>query len=110
MCWLREADANGLSTTNAAKYSQPALAHGTGMEQSPRFQSLLTEARSELDSARRRAFYGEMQQILRDEGGLLIPVFANHLQAVGEGIATPATVGNLWAMDNARFAERWWRA
>ena len=94
-----------------------ALQHGApwndtqwGMEQSPRFQSLLTEARSELDSARRRAFYGEMQQILRDEGGLLIPVFANHLQAVGEGIATPATVGNLWAMDNARFAERWWRA
>lgn len=94
-----------------------ALQHGApwndtqwGMAQSPRFQTLLTEARSELDSARRRALYGEMQQILRDEGGLLVPVFANHLQAVSDRIAAPATIGNLWSMDNARFAERWWRA
>ncbi|MCR8549584.1 ABC transporter substrate-binding protein [Salipiger sp. P9] len=94
-----------------------ALQHGApwndtqwGLEQSPRFQALLGEARSELDSAKRRALYGEMQQILRDEGGLLIPVFANHLQAVSDRIATPATLGNLWQMDNARFAERWWRA
>ncbi len=81
-----------------------------GMAQSPRFQSLLLEARAELDSARRRALYGEMQQILRDEGGLLVPVFANHLQAHSDRVATPRNVGNLWAMDNARFAERWWRA
>ncbi|MFC4731033.1 ABC transporter substrate-binding protein [Salipiger abyssi] len=94
-----------------------ALQHGApwnetqwGMEQSPRFQALLGEARSELDGTRRRALYGEMQQILRDEGGLLVPVFANHLQAVSERIATPAALGNLWAMDNARFAERWWLA
>ena len=81
-----------------------------GMAQSPRFQSLLLEARAALDSARRRALYGEMQQILRDEGGLLVPVFANHLQAHSDRVATPRDVGNLWAMDNARFAERWWRA
>ncbi|WP_430540379.1 Clp protease N-terminal domain-containing protein [Mycolicibacterium poriferae] len=70
----------------------------------------LDQARAELDSARRRALYGEMQQILRDEGGLLVPVFANHLQAHSDRGATPRDVGNRWAMDNARFAERWWRA
>ena len=56
------------------------------------------------------ALYGEMQQILRDEGGLLVPVFANHLQAHSDRVATPGRIGSLWAMDNARFAERWWRA
>lgn len=81
-----------------------------GVDQSPRFQSLLTEARSELDSARRGALYAEMQQILRDEGGLLIPVFADHLSAVSDRIATPATLGTARALDNARLAERWWLA
>ncbi len=81
-----------------------------GMAQSPRFQALLTEARSELDSPRRAALYAEMQQILRDEGGLLIPVFADHLSAVSDRIATPRTLGTARALDNARLAERWWRA
>ncbi|MBU2960627.1 ABC transporter substrate-binding protein [Citreicella sp. C3M06] len=94
-----------------------ALQHGApwneshwGMAQSPRFQALLLEARSELDSARRGALYSEMQQILRDEGGLLIPVFADHLSAVGERIATPPTLGVARGLDNARMAERWWLA
>lgn len=81
-----------------------------GSEDSARFQSLLIEARAELDSDRRREMYYEMQQILRDEGGVLVPMFANYVQAVSNGIQTPETVGNLWQMDNARMAERWWRA
>ncbi|KAB2543151.1 peptide ABC transporter substrate-binding protein [Salipiger aestuarii] len=94
-----------------------ALQHGApwndtqwGMAQSPRFQMLLAEARSELDSARRAGIYAEMQHILRDEGGLLIPVFADHLSAVSDRIATPGTLGTARALDNARLAERWWRA
>jgi len=74
---------------------------------SARFQELLISARAELDSDERRAQYHEMQEILRDEGGVLIPMFANYVQAVSNRIATPDTVGNLWQMDNARMAERW---
>ncbi len=76
----------------------------------PRFQELLITARAELDSAKRRDMYTEMQMILRDEGGVIIPMFANYVQAVSNGIATPDTVGNLWQMDNARMAERWFTA
>ncbi|SEW42607.1 peptide/nickel transport system substrate-binding protein [Cognatiyoonia koreensis] len=72
-----------------------------------RFQELLYAARAELDSDKRREQYGEMQQILRDEGGVLIPMFANYVQAVNNRIMSPDTVGNLWQMDNARMAERW---
>jgi peptide/nickel transport system substrate-binding protein len=81
-----------------------------GSEDSARFQELLVMARAELDSDKRREQYFEMQQILRDDGGVLVPMFANYVQALNNRIATPETVGNLWQMDNARMAERWWVA
>ncbi len=74
---------------------------------SARFQELLLSARAELDSDKRRSQYFEMQEILRDEGGVLIPMFANYVQAVNNRIQSPDVVGNLWQMDNARMAERW---
>jgi len=76
-------------------------------DDSARFQELLLLARAELDSDTRRAQYFEMQEILRDEGGVLVPMFANYVQAVNNRIVSPDTVGNLWQMDNARMAERW---
>ncbi|HCP80836.1 MAG TPA: peptide ABC transporter substrate-binding protein [Octadecabacter sp.] len=76
-------------------------------DDSARFQELLLMARAELDSDKRRTQYYEMQQILRDEGGVLIPMFANYVQAVNNRIHSPDAVGNLWQMDNARMAERW---
>ncbi|AKS47683.1 peptide/nickel transport system substrate-binding protein [Octadecabacter temperatus] len=76
-------------------------------DDSARFQELLLTARAELDSDKRREQYYEMQQILRDEGGVLIPMFANYVQAVNNRISSPDTVGNLWQMDNGRMAERW---
>ncbi len=78
-----------------------------GSDDSARFQELLVTARAELDSAKRRDMYHEMQMILRDEGGVLVPMFANYVEAVNNKVATPETVGNLWQMDNARLAERW---
>jgi len=76
-------------------------------DDSARFQELLLSARAELDSDKRKDQYFEMQQILRDEGGVLIPMFANYVQAVNNRITSPDTVGNLWQMDNGRMAERW---
>ena len=78
-----------------------------GTEDSERFQELLVTARAELDSDKRREMYTEMQMILRDDGGVIIPMFANWVQAVSNKLSVPGTVGNLWGMDNARMAERW---
>jgi len=69
-------------------------------DDSARFQELLISARAELDSDKRREQYFEMQQIMRDEGGTIIPMFANYVQAVNNRIVSPDTVGNLWQMDN----------
>ena len=54
---------------------------------SARFQELLLSARAELDSDTRREQYFEMQQILRDDGGVLVPMFANYVQAVNNRIS-----------------------
>ncbi|SFA97263.1 peptide/nickel transport system substrate-binding protein [Poseidonocella pacifica] len=77
---------------------------------SARFQTLLVEARAELDTVKRREMYTEMQMILRDDGGVIIPMFANFVQALNNKVAAPETVGNYFQMDNCRMTERWWMA
>lgn len=74
----------------------------------PHFNDLLLSARAELDADKRRGQYREMQEILRMDGGVIIPMFANYVQALSTKVGTPDAIGNLWQMDNARMAERWW--
>ena len=71
---------------------------------------LLSKARSEMDALKRQGLYGELQRLVQRDGSLVVPAFANHLQATSENIGTPKTIGAHYALDNARFAERWWRA
>ena len=71
---------------------------------------LTAAARSALDPARRRDLYAEIQHSLREKDSTTIPFFANWIQAHGPRVATPHQIGNVWAMDNARMAERWWSA
>ncbi|MDF3936045.1 ABC transporter substrate-binding protein [Pseudomonas citronellolis] len=75
----------------------------------PRFNQLLLGARSELDEAKRRQMYGEMQGLLRDEGGALIPLFANYVDGISTQIGHDK-LGNNWDLDGLRAAERWWFA
>ncbi len=71
---------------------------------------LLSAARSEMDAQKRQGLYGELQHLVQRDGSLVVPAFANHLQATSDKIGTPNTIGAHYALDNARFAERWWRA
>ena len=59
---------------------------------------------------KRQGLDGELQRLVQRDGSLVVPAFANHLQATSENIGTPKTIGAHYALDNARFAERWWRA
>ena len=74
------------------------------------FDKLLLEARAELDTAKRAALYSEMQNIVRDEGGVLIPVFANWVQALSDKIGTPGQIAGNWTLDGMKNIERWWFA
>lgn len=81
----------------------------TGWE-NERFQSLLLEARAELDSDKRREMYREMQMLVSDEGATVIPMFANYVDAHSTKVAHPEQVGNVFQLDNSRASKRWWFA
>ena len=72
------------------------------------FNKLLLEARSELDDGKRRELYGRMQDIVRTDGGVIVPMFASYVMAHKNNVKTPETVGANWTLDGFRAPERWW--
>lgn len=72
-----------------------------------RFNELLKAARTELDDAKRAAMYAEMQKIIRDEGGVVVPMFATDLSAATDKIGHGPLAVN-WELDGFRGPERWW--
>ena len=74
-----------------------------------RFNSLLIEARAELDEAKRREMYVEMQRIVSDEGGVVVPMFNNYVMGLSKGVAHDEMGAN-WSFDGFRAIERWWFA
>ncbi len=73
------------------------------------FNKLLIEARAELDQKKRRQMYVEMQKIVRDDGGVVVPMFSADLSAASDKIAHGPLAVN-WELDGLRAPERWWFA
>ena len=104
MCyWTGRATADWMFST---AYAADATWNDTFWKHA-RFNKLLKEARAELNEKRRHELYVECQKILRDEGGVVIPMFANHIEAANKKIRFEQPAGN-WEMDGQRAAERWW--
>jgi peptide/nickel transport system substrate-binding protein len=72
-----------------------------------RFNHLLKAARTELAENTRREMYAEMQRIVRDEGGVIIPLFAADVFAAKESLRFGELAGN-WELDGGKCPERWW--
>ena len=72
-----------------------------------RFNKLLKEARAVLDEAKRREMYVEMQRILHDEGGVVIPTFSSNLDAATTKLRYEKVAAN-FELDGYRLPERWW--
>ncbi|WP_172297928.1 ABC transporter substrate-binding protein [Pseudoruegeria sp. HB172150] len=75
-----------------------------------RFMELMSAGRTEFDSDKRREIYYEMQQIVHDDGGAVIPMFANFVGAKTNKVMNSGSIGNVYKVDNGRVAERWWAA
>jgi peptide/nickel transport system substrate-binding protein len=75
-----------------------------------RFNQLLKQARSETDEDKRREMYGEMQAIVSNDGGAVIPMFGNHVMAHSKKVAHHAEVAGNWEKDGGKLIERWWFA
>jgi len=83
-----------------AKWNESHLTHD-------RFNQLLKAARAELDDAKRREMYVEMQEIVRDEGGSVIPMFTDFVDAASKKIGF-ANLSGHYELDGSRCSERWW--
>jgi peptide/nickel transport system substrate-binding protein len=73
-----------------------------------KFNKLVKEARAEVDDAKRSQMYAECQELVRDDSGAVIPMFANYIHAHSKKLAHGTDVGANWPLDGARIAERWW--
>lgn len=74
------------------------------------FDKLLVAARSELDDAKRREMYQEMQRLVSFEGSTIIPMYNNYVMAVANSVGTPDKISANWNLDGFRCVERWWFA
>ncbi len=74
-----------------------------------KFNQLLLAARAELDETKRRGMYQEMQTIVSNEGGVLVPMFANYVMGLSDKIGHGKMAAN-WSMDGFKCIERWWFA
>ena len=72
-----------------------------------RFNELLLAARAELDSDKRRTMYYEMQEIVSNDGGVVVPMFANYVFAASDKIVPSEQMAGNWEIDGCKFAERW---
>ena len=73
-----------------------------------RFNELLVQARAELDTAKRREMYVEMQRIVHNEGGVCLPLFQADTMAHSDKVFVPEVIGKNWELDGHKNAERWW--
>ena len=81
-----------------------------GTKSSKRFNELVVAVASETDQAVRRTKYFEAQELLHDDGGVILPMFANYIMAHTKKLAHEPNVAANWEMDGNRLAERWWFA
>ncbi len=74
-----------------------------------RFDSLLNEARGELDLVRRKALYSEAGLLVRDEGGLICPMFNDFIDAHNDQV-TGWIESNALEMMNGLAPSMMWSA
>ncbi len=75
-----------------------------------RFDSLLAEAKGELDNAKRTEMYREMMIIMRDEGSVIIPFFRNRVMGRRTTVMHDGNLSGVSPLDGNRATERWWFA
>jgi peptide/nickel transport system substrate-binding protein len=90
---------------NDSKWNDTAWTKGPAAD---RFNKLVIAARSELDTNKRRELYYECQALVSDDGGSLVPMFANYIHAISKKIGHDEQIAANWESDGQKNAERWW--
>ncbi len=92
---------------NTTEWNDTAWKTGASAD---RFNELVIAARAELDEGKRAVMYKETQELLHDDGGALIPMFANYIMGVSKKVGKSENVAANWELDGYRWSERWWMA
>ena len=74
------------------------------------FDTLLLQARSETDQAKRREMYVELQRIVHTDGGVCLPLFQSEIMGYRNAVHVPDVIANNWELDGHFCANRWWFA
>ena len=77
---------------------------------SERFDSLLLQARSELNEDLRREMYWEMQELLSNEGGTIVPLLAAYITPHSDKVTHSEEQSASFGADGWKCIERWWFA
>ncbi len=91
------------------QYARDAAWNDTNWD-NEQFNKVLVEARGELDEERRREMYRELQLLVNEDGGAIVPAFNNLVDAASTKVQTPEKLGWNFSLDGARCVERWWFA
>ena len=75
-----------------------------------RFNEVIGQARSETDDAKRQTQYNEAQQLLHDDGGAIVAMWANYISAHSKNLTHGPDVAANWFNDGCKISERWWFA
>ena len=73
-----------------------------------RFNELLLKSRAEVDDSKRQEMYREMQILIKDEGGSIIPMYGNHVSGMSTKVQHPEQISSVWPLDGLKCIERWW--
>ena len=74
----------------------------------PRLDELVVAARGELDENKRAEMYRDIQLIISQEGGTIVPAYGMEVAAVSSRVGTTGHYGSGWEMDGGHFIKRWW--
>lgn len=75
----------------------------------PDFDAMLLDARAELDSGKRKDLYSKMSRLVRDEGGIINPMFNQFIDALSENVAGWEANPNGYMMDGQVVNKTWFK-
>ena len=87
--WLKQPFCASFWNGRATQDQQYSTVYITGADWNetkffnPKFDQMVVAARAELNSARRKAIYKDLNTIVRDEGGVIVPMFNDLVDGVG---------------------------
>ena len=109
--WLKGAFVGSYWGGRPAATQMLSIAFGAGAPwneshwKNDKFEKLLADARSETDEAKRKPYIWEMQKMLQEDGGAVIPVFRDWLDAHSDKVGGHTPHGG-YDMDNGMIMEK----